>query len=227
MNECKCAEFGKRLKAMRELKQIKQGKFADKVGVSRQSIGNYEGGKQYPTIEIIIKMADCLDCSLDYLLGRTDESGTPISKLEDEQLAKLCHFSNMLAKDEAEYLIDAIGMTFYSLAADKKNPQRQSFIECIAEIHYTLAEYIELSTKYNKRFFNYSSEDGLIPKDIVSALMQFKELDELHKTIGDIENACLLATAPFLSGTKQLFKHKKAKDVPKEGVINAEKARAK
>ena len=69
MNECKCAEFGKRLKAMRELKQIKQGKFADKVGVSRQSIGNYEGGKQYPTIEIIIKMADCLDCSLDYLLG--------------------------------------------------------------------------------------------------------------------------------------------------------------
>lgn len=209
MNEYKYAEFGNRLKTLREQKSIKQGKFAEKVGISRQSIGNYESGKQYPTIEILIKMADCLDCSLDYLLGRTDESGAPISKLDTESLSRLRHFLDMLAKDEAEYLAEAIGMTFYSLAQNKQNPQRESFIECIAEIHYTLAECIEQSTKHSKQFSNPSGENEPPAKDIVSALMKFDELNELHKTIEAIKDACYLSTAPFLADAKQPQKRKK------------------
>lgn len=211
MNEYKYLEFGNRLKALRECKNIKQGKFADKIGITRQSMGNYENGKQYPTIEIMIKMADCLDCSLDYLLGRTDESGMPISSLEDTRLSKLRHFLDMLTEDEAEYLIDAVGMTLYSLAQSKENPQRRSFIECIAEIHYTWAEYIALSTKYNRRFSKQSDKNRISTEEIVSALIRFNELDELHETIDDIKKICLLAAVPFLADVKKLSKSKKDK----------------
>lgn len=209
MNEDKYLEFGNRLKTLRECRDIKQGKFADKIGITRQSMGNYENGKQYPTVEIIIKMADCLDCSLDYLLGRTDELGTPISQLEDNHLSKLRHFLDMLAEDEAEYLIDAIGMALYSLAQSKGNPQRRSLIAYIAETHYTLAEYIELSTKYNRQFSKQPDKNELSAEEIVSALIRFNELDELHGTIENIKKVCLLAAVPSLVDVKKLSKSKK------------------
>jgi Predicted transcriptional regulators len=214
MDEYKYSEFGNRLKSLRESKNIKQGKFAERVGIARQSIGNYESGKQYPTIEILIKMADCLDCSLDYLLGRTDETGTTISKPEDECLSELRHFLGMLAEDEAEYLTDAIGKTLYTLAQSKENPQRRSFIAYIAEIHYTLAEYVELSTKYNKRFSRLSGKDELDTEKVVSALIRFNDLDEMHETVEDIKKSCLLAAVPSLVDVKKLSKRKKSRAIP-------------
>lgn len=202
-------QFGNRLKSLRENKNIKQGNFAEKIGIARQSIGNYESGKQYPTIEILIKMADCLDCSLDYLLGRTDELGSPISKLENSQLSKLRHYLNMLANDEAEYLIDAIGMALYALAQSKENPQRRSLTAYLAETHYTLAEYIELSAKYNRQFSKQSDKDKLTTEEIVSALIRFNELDDLHETIEDIKKTCCLAAVSSLINVKKLPKNKK------------------
>lgn len=211
MEELKYQEFGKRLKSIRAKKNIKQGELADKIGITRQSIGNYESGKQYPTIDILIEMTNCLECSLDYLLGRTDESGSPISKLEDSQLAKLRHYLDMLEKSEADYLIDAIVMTFYALSQKKENPQRLTFIADISETHYALAEYIELSTNCYKRFSKQSDKNKLNTEEIVSALLRFNELDELHKTVQDIKNSCLLAAVPFLPDAKKPLKRKNSK----------------
>lgn len=212
MEEYKFREFGNRLKSIREKKNIKQGVLAEEIGITRQSIGNYESGKQYPTIDILIEMANRLECRLDYLLGRTDESGLPISKIEDEQLEKLRHYLDLLEKNEADYLIDAIVMTFYALSRDKENPQRLSFIADISEIHYALAEYIELSTNYNKRFSKQSNKNKLNTEEIVLALLHFNKLDELlHQSVQNIKNSCLIAAVPFLSDTIKPLKRKNSK----------------
>lgn len=46
-----------------------------KTGISQGLISDYKNGKKTPTAENLIKIADYLNCSIDYLLGRlgTDE----------------------------------------------------------------------------------------------------------------------------------------------------------
>lgn len=42
------------------------------VGVSSGNISDWKSGRSKPNIDTIIKIADYLDCSIDYLLGRMD-----------------------------------------------------------------------------------------------------------------------------------------------------------
>lgn len=42
------------------------------VGVSSGNISDWKSGRCKPNIDTIIKIADYLDCSVDYLLGRTN-----------------------------------------------------------------------------------------------------------------------------------------------------------
>ncbi|MDO5399157.1 MAG: helix-turn-helix transcriptional regulator, partial [bacterium] len=42
------------------------------IGVSSGNISDWKSGKSKPNVDAITKIADYLDCSVDYLLGRTD-----------------------------------------------------------------------------------------------------------------------------------------------------------
>ena len=89
MEEYKFAEFGGRLKALREQSHIKQGQFADKIGIVRQSMSNYENGKHCPDVEVLKRMAKCLGCSVDYLLGLTEHKNYETNVEFDESLSIL------------------------------------------------------------------------------------------------------------------------------------------
>ena len=57
------------------------------IGVSSGNISDWKSGKSKPNIDAITKIADYLDCSVDYLLGRTDvievnKAAKPISIAE-------------------------------------------------------------------------------------------------------------------------------------------------
>ena len=49
-------------------KKLTQEQVAELLGVSRQTISNWENEKSYPDIISVIKMSECYDVSLDYLL---------------------------------------------------------------------------------------------------------------------------------------------------------------
>lgn len=89
MEEYKFAEFGSRLKTLREQSHIKQGQFADKIGIVRQSMSNYENGKHCPDVEVLKRMAKCLGCSVDYLLGLTEHKNYETNVEFDESLSIL------------------------------------------------------------------------------------------------------------------------------------------
>lgn len=61
-------EIGSKLKEARMKTELTQEQIADKIGVSRQTISNWENNKSYPDIVSVIKMSDLYDVSLDYLL---------------------------------------------------------------------------------------------------------------------------------------------------------------
>ncbi|MDV2883794.1 helix-turn-helix transcriptional regulator [Alkalihalophilus pseudofirmus] len=67
--------FGDRLKAQREKKkrnnpQWTQQFVADKLDVARSTYTAYERGTKQPSLETLSKIADILETSTDYLLGR-------------------------------------------------------------------------------------------------------------------------------------------------------------
>lgn len=67
-------EIGKRLRALREKKGMFQQDVADRVGVDRASISNYEIGRASPPGKILSQLADVFHTSVDYILGNTDNS---------------------------------------------------------------------------------------------------------------------------------------------------------
>jgi transcriptional regulator with XRE-family HTH domain len=65
--------FGRRLQSERVLAGKSRKEIADYLGVSLTTISYYETGVNYPAVEILLKLADLYDVSIDYLLGRTEE----------------------------------------------------------------------------------------------------------------------------------------------------------
>lgn len=61
-------EIGSKLKNARSEKGITQEQAAELLGVSRQTISNWENNKSYPDIISVIKMSDIYSVSLDHLL---------------------------------------------------------------------------------------------------------------------------------------------------------------
>lgn len=61
-------EIGSKLKNARNNSGLTQEQAAEVLGVSRQTISNWEGNKSYPDIISVIKMSDIYSVSLDHLL---------------------------------------------------------------------------------------------------------------------------------------------------------------
>lgn len=53
-------------------KSITPYRLAKETGISQGLMNEYKNGKRQPNLQNIIKIADYLDCSVDYLVGRTD-----------------------------------------------------------------------------------------------------------------------------------------------------------
>ena len=56
------------LKNIRLDNNLTQDNFAEKLGVTRQTISSWENGKSYPDIENIIKISEIFNISLDNML---------------------------------------------------------------------------------------------------------------------------------------------------------------
>lgn len=64
--------FGQQITALRKRKGLSQNDLGKKVGSSGDIIGKYERDEVKPSIEVVIKIADVLDSSIDFLVGKTD-----------------------------------------------------------------------------------------------------------------------------------------------------------
>lgn len=61
-------EIGSKTKEKREQKHWSQDELAEILNISRQSISKWELNKVYPSIDMLIKMSDLFDISLDELI---------------------------------------------------------------------------------------------------------------------------------------------------------------
>lgn len=64
--------FNKRLREMRMKRGFTQQRLADTLDIALRSYQCYETGTRTPCYDLLILIADTLDVSLDYLLGRDE-----------------------------------------------------------------------------------------------------------------------------------------------------------
>lgn len=64
--------FNVRLREMRMYRGYTQQRLADELGIALRSYQCYETGTRTPNYTVLIHVADILNVSLDYLLGRDD-----------------------------------------------------------------------------------------------------------------------------------------------------------
>ncbi|MBR5825574.1 MAG: helix-turn-helix transcriptional regulator [Clostridia bacterium] len=60
------------IKALREDNDIRQREIAEYLGVSQNTYSQYENGVIAFTDQVLIKLADYYNVSIDYLMDRTD-----------------------------------------------------------------------------------------------------------------------------------------------------------
>lgn len=65
-----------RIRNLREDNDLKQRELAEILNCSQRVYSNYERGDLDIPTEILIKLADNYDVSVDYILGRTDNRKT-------------------------------------------------------------------------------------------------------------------------------------------------------
>lgn len=88
--------IGKNLKALRVSRNLVQSSVAETLGVKTETISGYERGKGFPSFEMLIKLAELYQVSLDDLVFRDIEheglSGNavvlPATDDEKENMAK-------------------------------------------------------------------------------------------------------------------------------------------
>ena len=64
-------DFGQNLMLIRKQKKLSQADLGKIIGTSGDVIGRYERGDITPSVDVVAKIADALDVSVDYIIGKT------------------------------------------------------------------------------------------------------------------------------------------------------------
>ena len=77
-------QFGKILKKLRQEEDLTQEELVKKIGTARSNIANYENDMNMPSVDILEKLSEVFNCSIDYLLGKTDKKNNTDKDVEAE-----------------------------------------------------------------------------------------------------------------------------------------------
>lgn len=96
-------ELGDNMMLIRKKKKLSQADLGKLTGTSGDVIGRYERGDIKPSIEVAAKIADALEVSLDYLVGKS-------SVLLDKQTVDRIEDISKLPADKKAYVLNLIDM---------------------------------------------------------------------------------------------------------------------
>lgn len=95
--------FSDNMMLLRKKKKLSQAALGKIIGTSGDVIGRYERGDIIPSIEVVSKIADALDSSVDYLIGKTD------LKIDKETFDRMESISR-LSQNNKQFILEMIDM---------------------------------------------------------------------------------------------------------------------
>ena len=95
--------IGEHIALLRKRKKLSQSALGKQVGTSGDIIGRYERDMMTPSIDVIMKIADTLGVSIDFLVGKTT------LELDQATMTRLEDISKLPA-ERKEYVFSLIDM---------------------------------------------------------------------------------------------------------------------
>lgn len=117
---------------------INAKKLSDKTGISTGNISDWKSGRSMPTAKKLVKIADYLNCSIDYLLGRTDipEINKPLElsvpdRNADENIPKriLPFYRTAASAGTGSYLFDETPVEYVNVPKTDKTSAADYIME--------------------------------------------------------------------------------------------------
>jgi len=108
------AIFAKRLHAERESKGWSQQQFSNMLGITKAALFGYERNYREPDLAILVRIAELLEVTSDYLIGTSDDrrpvkgitdlqSGNPTTRLPEELRKNLEEYRDFLLMKHGLY----------------------------------------------------------------------------------------------------------------------------
>ncbi len=76
-----------RIKQLREEIGLTQQELADKINGAKSTIAMYENESRKPSMEVLINLSEIFNCSIDYLLGKSDIRNPQEVNIDDVDVA--------------------------------------------------------------------------------------------------------------------------------------------
>lgn len=134
-------KFQERLQELLTDNELSRLQLSKNIGISFETLNGYFNKDFYPELSVAIKISDYFRCSLQYLMGLTDEYCA-----HDDNYLSFAETIKKLLRDNGvsiEQLMKSLDMSeanFYRWQSGKTNPSMGSLI--------MLAEYFDVSIDY-------------------------------------------------------------------------------
>ncbi len=188
-------------------KHLTQEKFAEAAGISLAALKKYLSGKTPYSYEMLIKFAEILDCSYDYLLGYSNSAVREyheISKqirLSDDAIRRLVEYSACYDTNyDAKRYIKTIDMMI----------QQNGLINCIADYFLSSSKYIQ-------------NTETLIEYTLIQATLKKLNIPNIVKENiygNDLENIMLIHLISSLKDSKSLVNEEFLEELKKLAPID-------
>ncbi len=87
-----------KIKQLRKSHGKSQVEIANELSVTKQTVSNWENNNIQPSVDMLVKIADCFSVSTDYLLERDEKKTICVDGLSLNEIAHI----EQLVKDLAE-----------------------------------------------------------------------------------------------------------------------------
>lgn len=104
--------LGDNMMLLRKKKSFSQAELGKLIGTSGDVVGRYERGDISPSIEVVAKIADALEVSIDYLIGKTK------TELDADALRRLEDIA-ALSDDNRKFVYNLIDMALRDFKTKK------------------------------------------------------------------------------------------------------------
>ena len=104
-------KFPERLKFAREtLRKLSQTELAEKARLQPSAISHFETGRRSPSFDNLRRLADALNVTTDYLLGRADEPTGDLAAPAGPTVGKIFRDAEKMSQDDLQILADFADM---------------------------------------------------------------------------------------------------------------------
>ena len=81
--------LNQQIRQLRQSRNMSQVELAKVLGVTKQSVSNWENDNIQPSIDMLIKIASFFSVSTDYLLGLENRKFIEVSNLTEKQISHI------------------------------------------------------------------------------------------------------------------------------------------